>query len=74
MMEKLKETELSPESKQLLEKDNNAKSYLESLKGIIAVFSVVILNTISASCVQLLGRRIPDFELNTFRSAVPLIF
>ena len=73
-MEELNETELSPESKQLLEKDNNSKSYLESVKGIIAVFSVVILNTISASCVQLLGRRIPDFELNTFRSVVPLIF
>ena len=74
MMKKLNETEFSPESKQLLEKDNNAASYLESVKGIIAVFSVVILNTISASCVQLLGRRIPDFELNTFRSVVPLIF
>ena len=74
MMEKLNETELSPESKQLLEKDNNATSYLESVKGIIAVFSVVILNTVSASCVQLLERRIPDFELNTFRSVVPLIF
>ena len=74
MMGKLTETELSPESKQLLERDHNSKSYLESVKGIIAVFLVVILNTISASCVQLLERRIPDFELNTFRSVVPLLF
>ena len=57
-----------------MEKDNIAKSYLESVKGIIAVFSVVILCTVSATCVQLLGRRIPDLELNTFRCGIPLIF
>ena len=76
MREKLKKTELSPEAenKQLLEIDDKPTSYVESVKGIIAVFSIVILYTASATCVQLLERRIPDLELNTFRSGIPLIF
>ena len=74
MMDKLKELELTPEKKQLIVKKSNATSYLESVKGIIAVFSVVILYTVSATCVQLLERRIPDLELNLFRCGIPLIF
>ena len=72
----MKKTELSSEAenKQLLEIYDKPKSYLESVKGIIAVLSVVILYTASATCVQLLERRIPDFELNMFRSGIPLIF
>ena len=34
----------------------------------------MILYTVSATSVQLLERRIPDLELNTFRSGIPLIF
>ena len=73
-MEKLKKTELSPETKQLIVKKSNTTSYPESVKGIIAVFSAVILYTASATCVQLLERRIPDLELNAFRCGIPLIF
>ena len=73
-MEKLREPELSPETKQLIVKKFNTTSYLESVKGIIAVLSAVILYTASATCVQLLERRIPDLELNTFRCGIPLIF
>ena len=63
MKEKVKKTEFSSETenKQLLEIDDKPKTYLESVKGIIAVFSVVILYTASATCVQLLERRIPGF-------------
>ena len=76
MMEELKETELPPswETEQFLQKNDTEKSYFESFKGIIAVFSVVILYTASATCVQLLERRIPDLELNAFRCGIPLIF
>ena len=62
------------ETKQLLENNNIGGSYLQSVKGIIAAFSVVILYTASATSVQLLERRIPDLELNASRSGIPLIF
>ena len=73
-MERLTEPELSLETKQLIVKKFNATSYLESVKGIIAVFFAIILYTASATCVQLLERGIPDLELNTFRCGIPLIF
>ena len=59
MKEKVKKTELSSEAenKQLLDIDDKPRSYLESVKGIIVVFSVVILYTASATCVQLMERR-----------------
>ena len=43
-------------------------------QGSIAVFSAMILFSVSGTCVQLLERRIPDLELNTFRTGVPLVF
>ena len=72
----MKKAELSTktETKKLLEKESFQKPCLETVKGVIAAFSVVILYTTSATCVQLLERRILDFELNAFRSGIPLIF
>ena len=52
----------------------NTKTYMQKLKGIAAAFGCVLFYTSSAACVQLLERRIPDFELNTFRALVTLIF
>ena len=52
----------------------NAKTYMQKMKGIAAAFGCVLFYTSSAACVQLLERRIPDFELNTFRASVTLIF
>ena len=63
------------ETKQLLEKEKaDKRSCLKKALGIIAVFSMVILFSTSATCVQLLERRIPDLELNTFRLGIPLLF
>ena len=44
-----------------------------ALKGIIAAVIIVLLWASSATAVQLLERRIPDMELNTFRSATPFL-
>ena len=61
------------EKEQLLENKNNGQTLFITFKGISATFSAVILYTISVTCVQLLERRIPDMELNTFRLGVPLL-
>ena len=49
------------------------KGYLRTLKGISGTFVSVIMAVTSASTVQLLERRIPDLELNTYRFALPLV-
>ena len=49
------------------------KEYLQTMKGISLGFASVILFTSSATSVQLLQRRIPDFELNAFRFGPPLL-
>ena len=46
---------------------------LDTLKGIVAAVVIVILFASSTTAVQLLERRIPDMELNTFRSAAPFM-
>ena len=46
---------------------------VDTVKGIVAAFVIVILFACSATAVQLLERRIPDMELNTFRSAGPFL-
>ena len=51
----------------------NRGSIVDTLKGIIAAFTTVILHAIGATCVQLLQRRIPDLELNMFRSVAPFL-
>ena len=48
-------------------------SIVDTLKGIIAAFTTVIMHAIGATCVQLLQRRIPDLELNMFRSVAPFL-
>ena len=58
-------------------RENNYKgdngNYMQTIKGIVSVFTAVILLTASAISVQLLERRIPDLELNAFRSSTPLL-
>ena len=71
--EKMKQTS-DTEKAQLLENESNEKSYLKTATGVIAIFSTVVLFSASATCVQLLERRIPDLELNAFRSGIPLLF
>ena len=51
----------------------NRGSIVDTLKGIIAAFTTVILHAVGATCVQLLQRRIPDLELNMFRSVAPFL-
>ena len=74
-MEKGQETEglLIEESEEDNEDNKGRKRCLQSLKGVIATFAQVLLFTASATSVQLLERRIPDLELNTFRNAVPAV-
>ena len=42
-------------------------SILQTLKGLIAKLLVALLTTTSATCVQLLQRTVPDFELDASR-------
>ena len=62
------------ETGQLLQNEGSKRSYLKTATGIIAVFTAVILFSVSDTCVQLVERRIPDLEMNTFRSGIPLMF
>ena len=55
------------------EQSPNRGSIVDTLKGIIAAFTTVILHAIGATWVQLLQRRIPDLELNMFRSVAPFL-
>ena len=68
-----KEGLLIKESEQDNEDNKEQERCLQSLKGVIATFAQVLLFTASATSVQLLERRIPDLELNTFRNAVPAV-
>ena len=61
------------EKADLLENESNEKSYLKTATGVIAIFSTLTLFSISATCVQFLERRIPDLELNAFRSGIPFM-
>ena len=45
-------------------------SYKDKLKGFLAGIFFVSAVTVSATCCQLLERRIPDFELNTIRMII----
>ena len=56
------------------ERKNDDVSYSTKVKGILAILVQVILIVLSATCCQLLRRRLPDFELNTMRSFAGLIF
>ena len=64
------------EEEKLLSNDGpypQEKSYTDTLKGIAAALATVIFHGTGAVCVTLLERRIPDFELNMFRSLLPLV-
>ena len=75
-----KETLLKQDQENPLENDfdknKNGKSdsgICNKLKGIICALADAVCNAVSSTCVQLLERRIPDLELNTFRNAIPLV-
>ena len=68
-----KEALLISESEQNSGENEEQKSCVQSLKGVIATFAQVLLFVVSATSVQLLERRIPDLELNTFRNAFPTV-
>ena len=75
------ETSLGAEVDPLLDEtkgDNTADrsrkaGYISSLKGFSAAFFAVLMIVTSTTSVQLLQRRIPDFELNTIRTAIALL-
>ena len=58
-------------------KDNDTKDkkrrHVDSLKGFCAAFLSVTMVVTSTTSVQLLQRKIPDFELNTIRSVIALL-
>ena len=49
-------------------------SFLHTLLGLILTILSVGVACISSVFVQLLERRIPDFELNTFKCATALVY
>ena len=46
---------------------------IDKIKGLLAKLLEVLLYVVSATCVQLLKRKIPDFELNTFRFGITFL-
>ena len=60
-----------------LHEDENSKDETRkqgnTLKGILSAFIYVFLSCISAISVQLIGKRVPAFELNAFRCGMPLV-
>ena len=61
----------SDELKRLFnEVEDHPINYLDKLKGFIAGLFFLISVTVSATCCQLLERRIPDFELNAIRLVI----
>lgn len=78
--------ETSEESHRLLDRPNaepedqsqDAESakrpWLEHTKGVLAAFSFSISHIFGATSVQLLDRRVPDFELQVFRSVAIVLF
>ena len=75
-----KETLLKQDQENALEKDDNRNNsnttnagIRNKVKGISCALADAICNAASATCVQLLERRIPDLELNTFRNGIPLV-
>ena len=67
---------MAEENLGLVEKEVEGKVkgvLFDTLKGIIAAFGIVLLWATSATAVQLVERRIPDMELNTFRCATPFL-
>ena len=62
------------DEKEALLQEEGGTSFLQALKGTVLSFTAVFFFTTFATCVQLLERRIPDFELNAFRFGIPLLF
>ena len=75
MNSKLDEDIGHKEMESILEKneDSERKGYIHRLKGVVAGFGAVMFYVSLGTCVQVLNKRIPDFELNTIRSAVSLL-
>ena len=72
-----KEDKQNKEKQNLLGDKSEGTKYndlRQKISGLLALVFIAILDTVSLSSVQLLEKRIPDFELNTFRSASPLVF
>ena len=55
------------------DKDEQTTDYWSITKGVLAAAAYALLATASGVSVQLLERRIPDFQLNVFRNIVPLV-
>ena len=75
-----KETLLKQDEEKTLENDDDKTTNDEpdagmcnKLKGVTCVLADAVCNAASATCVQLLERRIPDLELNAFINAIPLV-
>ncbi len=63
----------SAEKGLLRDKDTSSRSKLQIVAGFYAVLGWVTCSAVSAICVQLIERRIPDFQLNTARLSLPWI-
>ena len=77
---KEKETLLKQDEENTLEKDADETSndasdagICNKVKSVTCAFADAVCHAASATCVQLLERRIPDLELNAFRNTIPLV-
>ena len=57
-----------------VEETKDELSPLWKFKGILAASTDVLMMVISVTCVQLLERKVPDFELNTIRQITGVVF
>ena len=56
------------------EEDKDGVSSFRKCKGLVAAFTDVLMMVVSVTCVQLLERKVPDFELNAIRQATGVLF
>ncbi len=56
------------------EKESSKRPWFKHLKAILIAFVIPVSHIIGATAVQLLERRIPDFELQAFRSSAIILF
>ena len=73
---KMPKTGISDDSEDEREKASllgDKQGVVQKGKGVLAAFLRLVALVVSSASVQLLERRIPDFELNTVRCAVPFL-
>ena len=72
-MSKVEQTGLSSRELEKTSQTGDVQKVIQISTGVLAALLWVVLMVVSTASVQLLERRIPDFELNAARCALPIL-